>query len=229
MYNIKRGGKVNIVIAIDGPAGAGKSTISKIVASRLGINYIDTGAMYRAITYKCISQSVSIEDIKSIIEICRETDVDFRDNKIYLDGICVDDKIRSKDITQNVSDIAKIKEVREILVNIQRSIGKKSDVILDGRDVGTCIFPKSRYKFYLVASAEERGRRRYEEMKKKGEKISLEEVIEDIKKRDEIDSTREVSPLTKADDAIEIDTTHIKIEEVVDFIVNYVEGDNDGA
>ena len=212
----------NLVIAIDGPAGAGKSTISKLIAKNLGINYIDTGAMYRAITYKCIKEDIDVNDIQRVVDLCSRTDVDFVDNYIYLDGQRLNEEIRTLQVSSRVSDVAKIPQVREILLEKQREIGKRSDVILDGRDVGTHIFPDAKYKFFLNASAQERGRRRYQELIDKGQSVVLEEIIEDIKKRDYIDSTREVAPLVKADDAIEVDTTSMTIDQVVTYISDMV-------
>ncbi len=212
----------NLVIAIDGPAGAGKSTISKLIAKNLGINYIDTGAMYRAITYKCIKENIDVNDIQRVVDLCSRTDVDFVDNNIYLDGQRLDEEIRTLQVSSRVSDVAKIPQVREFLLEKQREIGKRSDVILDGRDVGTHIFPDAKYKFFLNASAQERGRRRYQELIDKGQSVALEEIIEDIKKRDYIDSTREVAPLLKADDAIEVDTTSMTIDQVVTYISDMV-------
>ena len=212
----------NLVIAIDGPAGAGKSTISKLIAKNLGINYIDTGAMYRAITYKCIKEDIDVNDIQRVVDLCSRTDVDFVDNYIYLDGQRLNEEIRTLQVSSRVSDVAKIPQVREFLLEKQREIGKRSDVILDGRDVGTHIFPDAKYKFFLNASAQERGRRRYQELIDKGQSVVLEEIIEDIKKRDYIDSTREVAPLVKADDAIEVDTTSMTINQVVTYISDIV-------
>lgn len=212
----------NLVIAIDGPAGAGKSTISKLIAKNLGINYIDTGAMYRAITYKCIKEDIDVNDIQRVVDLCSRTDVDFVDNYIYLDGQRLNEEIRTLQVSSRVSDVAKIPQVREFLLEKQREIGKRSDVILDGRDVGTHIFPDAKYKFFLNASAQERGRRRYRELIDKGQSVALEEIIEDIKKRDYIDSTREVAPLVKADDAIEVDTTSMTIDQVVTYISDMV-------
>lgn len=211
-----------LVIAVDGPAGAGKSTVSKIVAEKLGINYIDTGAMYRAVTYKCLKEGVDISDEKAVSDMAAKSDIDFRDNSIYLDGKSVNDEIRTVEVSSNVSDVAKIREVRYQMVEVQRRIGEKSSVILDGRDIGSYVFPNADYKFYLVATAEERGNRRYKEMREKGFEVNLEDVIRDIVKRDEIDSNREFAPLVKADDAIEIDTTGLGIDEVANKIIENI-------
>lgn len=211
-----------LVIAVDGPAGAGKSTVSKIVAEKLGINYIDTGAMYRAVTYKCLKEGVDISDEKAVSDMAAKSDIDFRDNSIYLDGKSVNDEIRTVEVSSNVSDVAKIREVRYQMVEVQRRIGEKSSVILDGRDIGSYVFPNADYKFYLVATAEERGNRRYKEMREKGFEVKLEDVIRDIVKRDEIDSNREFAPLVKADDAIEIDTTGLGIDEVANKIIENI-------
>ena len=211
-----------MIIAVDGPAGAGKSTISKLIAKKLNINYIDTGAMYRAVTYKCLSEGVDVKNEEAVIEVAKRTDIDFRDNNIYLDSKVVNEEIRTREVSANVSDVAKIKEVRYLMVDVQREIGTRNDVILDGRDIVSYVFPNADYKFFLVATPEERGRRRYKELCEKGFEGTLEEIIKDIEKRDEIDSNREFAPLKKADDAIEIDTTGLGIDEVVEAVVSKI-------
>ena len=212
----------NLVIAVDGPAGAGKSTIAKIVAKKLNINYIDTGAMYRAITYKCLQNGVDINNEEEVIKIAQNTDIDFRDNNLYLDKVVVTDEIRTMEVSNNVSNVAKIKEVRYLMVDVQREIGKRNSVILDGRDIGSYVFPNADFKFFLIATPEERGARRYKELTEKGYTTSLEEIINDIIKRDEIDSNREFAPLVKAEDAIEIDTTGKSITEVVESVLSKI-------
>ena len=212
----------NLVIAVDGPAGAGKSTIAKLIADELNINYIDTGAMYRAVTYKCLQNNIDINNEEEVINIAKECDIDFKDNNIYLNGNILKDEIRTMEVSNNVSNVAKIKEVRYLMVDIQRNIGKMSSVILDGRDIGSYVFPNADYKFFLVATPEERGNRRYKELINKGYDVNLEEIIKDIIKRDEIDSNREFAPLVKAEDAIEIDTTGKNIDEVVNSVLSKI-------
>ena len=212
----------NLVIAVDGPAGAGKSTISKLIADKLNINYIDTGAMYRAVTYKCLQNNIDINNEEEVINMAKECDIDFKDNNIYLNGNILKDEIRTMEVSNNVSNVAKIKEVRYLMVDIQRNIGKMSSVILDGRDIGSYVFPNADYKFFLVATPEERGNRRYKELINKGYDVNLEEIIKDIIKRDEIDSNREFAPLVKAEDAIEIDTTGKNIDEVVSSVLSKI-------
>ena len=212
----------NLVIAIDGPAGAGKSTIAKIIAKELNINYIDTGAMYRAVALKCLQNNINIEDENAVIELAKETEIDFKDNNIYLDGNIVNEEIRSIEVTNNVSNVAKIKEVRFLMVDVQREIGTRNSVILDGRDIGSYVFPNADYKFFLIATPEERGNRRYKELIEKGVEVKLQDVIDDIIRRDEIDSSREFAPLVKAADAIEIDTTGKSIEDVVKSVLEKI-------
>src|SRR5699024_5616848 len=212
----------NLVIAVDGPAGAGKSTIAKLIAEKLNINYIDNGVMYRAITYKCLQNNIDINNEKEVINIAKDCEIDFKDNNIYLNGEILTDEIRTMEVSNNVSNVAKIKEVRYLMVDVQRNIGKVSSVILDGRDIGSYVFPNADYKFFLIATPEERGNRRYKELVNKGYNVNLEEIIKDIIKRDEIDSNREFAPLVKAEDAIEIDTTGKSINEVVQSVLSKI-------
>lgn len=215
-----------LTIAIDGPAGAGKSTVAKLIAKKLDITYIDTGSMYRALTYKLLEQKIDLNNIPEIINILENTDIDFKNNHIFLDGNMVDNKIRSNNINNNVSLVAKIKEVREKLVNIQRNISKNNDIIMDGRDIGSYVLPDAHFKFYITATSEERGRRRYEELIKEYSNISLTDIIEEIKRRDRIDKTRDIAPLIKTKDAIEIDTTNKNISKVVGIILDYIKDTN---
>jgi len=210
-------------IAIDGPAGAGKSTIAKIVANKLGFEYVDTGAMYRAYTLKVICNNLDPKNSSDVLSILNDTDIDFIDNHIYLDNEIVDEEIRSNSISKQVSYIASIKEVRSKMVEIQQEISKRRSVVMDGRDITTVVLPNANYKFYVTASVEERGRRRFLELQSKGIKdITLDEVIADIATRDEIDSNRVESPLRKTEDSILVDTTNLNIEESVDRIISIV-------
>ena len=209
-------------IAIDWPSGAGKSTIAKAVAKKLGIDYIDTGAMYRAIGYKMREEGVSPDDGEALTRLLESTDIDFVNGDIILDGTVVNDKIRTSDISQRASECSALPEVREKLVQLQRSMGEKKSVIMDGRDIATNVLKDAQYKFFLTASAEERADRRYKELVEKGERISYDEVLEDIKKRDHNDMTRKLNPLRKADDALEVDYTGLSVEEVIDKILKEI-------
>lgn len=160
-----------LIIAVDGPAGAGKSTIAKRIAEILELEYIDTGAMYRALTLKVIRAGIDPEDTENILKLMETTSIYFKDNHIYLDGTTVDNEIRKKIVNNNVSVISKIKEVRENMVHLQRSLAESSNLIMDGRDIGTVVLPNANYKFFITASIEERGRRRYKELLEKEEKI----------------------------------------------------------
>lgn len=209
-------------VAIDGPSGAGKSTIAKAVAKKLGIDYIDTGAMYRAIGYKMREEGIEAEDRNRLADMLDNTDIDFVDGDIILDGIVVNDKIRTPDISKRASVCSAIPEVREKLVELQRGMGAKKSVIMDGRDIATNVLRDAQYKFFLTASAEERADRRYKELLEKGEEVTFEEVLDDIRKRDHNDMTRKLNPLRKADDALEVDTTGLSIEEVIDHILKEI-------
>jgi len=210
-----------MIVAIDGPAGAGKSTVAKILAKRLGFLYIDTGAMYRALTLKALDNNIDISDERKINELALETNIDLRSNSdgslsVFLDNKDVSLEIRRPRITQHVSDVSKIKGVRQVLVKMQRELGKKGNCVLEGRDIGTVVFPHAEKKFFIDASANVRVNRRFKELKVVNQNIAEDDVARDLSNRDKIDSTREVSPLRKAEDAIYIDTTELSIEEVVE-------------
>jgi CMP/dCMP kinase len=216
----------NFAIAIDGPAGAGKSTIAKKVSDILNIEYIDTGAMYRALTYKVLKQKIDIKDKESIINLLRNTDINFINGSVYLDNKIIDEEIRFNDVSKNVSYIAIIEEVRKELVNKQRLMSKEKSIIMDGRDIGTVVLPNAEYKFFITASVEERAKRRYKDLLNSGEENNIKNLILEIKKRDAIDSNRKNSPLKRAKDSILLDTTDKTIDESINFIVSYVHGGN---
>ncbi len=202
-------------IAIDGPSGAGKSTIAKAVAKALDIDYIDTGAMYRAIGYKMDKGGIPFEESDALDAMLEATDIDFVSGDIILDGEVVNSLIRTPEVSMLASQCSQLASVRTKLVEIQRGMGQKKSIIMDGRDIGTNVLKDAEYKIYLTASAEERASRRFKELQQKGETQTYEEVLEDIKQRDYNDMNRELNPLRKADDAIEVDTTGMNIDEVV--------------
>ena len=204
-------------IAIDGPAGSGKSTVAKKIAEKLNIIYIDTGAMYRAITLK-------LKDIdkKFYEEACNNTNIEFINNKIFLDGKDVSSQIRSEEISKLTSDISKIDFVRKKLVSIQKEIADKNSVVMEGRDITTVVLPDADYKFYLNASPEIRAKRRTLQLKEKGLNADYEEILRDIKKRDNNDIKRENSPLKVADDAIVIDSSNLTADESIEKILSYI-------
>ena len=202
-----------MIIAIDGPAGSGKSTIAKLIAEDLGLVYLDTGAMYRLVTLKALNDGI-LGNLDKIIKMLDDLRIDIKKNGFYLDDTNVSEEIRKPIVSENVSDIAAIREVREKMVDLQRKFSESKNVILDGRDIGTVVFPNADVKIFLIADAKERSNRRYRELVAKGENVKIEEIYENILKRDKIDSTRKESPLKKANDAIEVDTTSKNIEEV---------------
>lgn len=209
-------------VAIDGPSGAGKSTIAKSVAKKLGIDYIDTGAMYRAVGYKMKQEGIGTDDLDELETMLAETDIDFVKGDIILDGKIVNDVIRTSEISQMASKCSAIPMVREKLVDIQRGMGSRKSVIMDGRDIGTNVLKDAEYKFFLTASAEERAERRHKELLEKGENITFEEVLRDIKERDHNDMTRALNPLRKAEDALEVDTTGLDIDQVTELVLKEV-------
>lgn len=214
----------NLIVAIDGPAGSGKSTIAKLIAKKYNFTYIDTGAMYRMITLYLLEEKIDFENLKEIEDILNNhINLDMKENKFFLNNKDVSQEIREPIISENVSKIASIKIVRDNLVSLQRKIASNKNVILDGRDIGTVVFPNAQVKIFLIASVEERANRRYKEFLEKNISISYEEVLKSLKERDFIDSTRKESPLVKAKDAIELDTTNLNLQEVVDFISSKID------
>ena len=214
-----------MVIAIDGPAGSGKSTTAKNVAEKLGFIHINTGAMYRGIALKCIQEDVNIEDTSQLNHLLAHTKLEFAaegELTLFMDGVNISAEITSVQVTDFVSQVSAIPEVREKLVQCQRKMAEGLNVVLEGRDIGTVVFPKAEHKYFLVADIHERAIRRKKEMEIKGEVISLEELITEMLERDRKDSSRKHSPLKKAEDAVEIDTTGISIAEQVNRIVEIV-------
>lgn len=212
-----------MIVAIDGPAGSGKSTIAKLVAKKLGFVYLDTGAMYRALTLKSIWEDVENTDEENLIKLAGALDFHFDpEGQVYLDSKDVTEDIRTQEIVRRISPICKIPEVRDYLVTLQRKIAGESDVVTEGRDTTTVGFPNAEVKIYLCASVEERAKRRLKDFQAKGVETDLETVKADVEKRDHADMSREVGPLVKADDAYELDTTALTIEQVVEGIMEQV-------
>ena len=209
-------------IAIDGPSGAGKSTIAKELAKALCIDYIDTGAMYRAVAYKMLQKRIDLSEKDAIKVMLKNTDINFSKGETVLDGKVISDQIRTPEISRLASTVSALTEVREKLVASQRDMGSTKSVIMDGRDIGTNVFPKAKYKFFLTASVEERARRRWQELKEKGQPMDLSQVVADIEERDRNDSMRTLNPLRKAEDAVVLDTTGFSIEEVTAFILKMI-------
>lgn len=205
----------NYIIALDGPSGSGKSTIANLLANKLKISYLNTGSMYRALTLYFLENNIKKSD-NIDIKILKKINIDINEDKVFLNGKDVSQEIRDKKVTENVSWVSSIPIVREYLVEMQRNISKNKSIILDGRDIGTVVFPDAKYKFYLDASSFVRAKRRFEqnEIDK-----SFEEIKKDIEKRDYLDSHREISPLKKAEDAIEIDSSDLTIDQTIEKIL----------
>ena len=212
-------------VAIDGPAGAGKSTIANMVADKLKIEYIDTGAMYRALTLKVLNVNKDPKNTSEVVQIMKITEIDFENNQILLDGKNVDEEIRDNLVSTNVSYVSQYKEVRDQMVLLQQKMAKTKSIIMDGRDITTVVLPDAEFKFFITASIEERAKRRYIELLNKGyTKSTYKQIFDEIRTRDEIDSNREISPLSIADDAYVLDNTDKSIDESVDIIVSMVKG-----
>jgi len=212
----------NYIIALDGPAGSGKSTIAKVIAKNFGLTYLDTGAMYRMVALYILENNIDFNNVADVENILNNIKVDIIDDKFILNGKDVSLEIRTPEVTKIVSPVSAIKAVRVKLVDLQREISKGKKVILDGRDIGTVVFPNADLKIFLVASPEERAKRRVKDYASKGIIEDFETVLKDILERDHTDSTRKESPLKKAEDAIEVDTSFLNIEESVQTISNLI-------
>lgn len=212
----------NYIIALDGPAGSGKSTIAKVIAKNFGLTYLDTGAMYRMVALYILENNIDFNNVADVENILNNIKVDIIDDKFILNGKDVSLEIRTPEVTKIVSPVSAIKAVRVKLVDLQREISKGKKVILDGRDIGTVVFPNADLKIFLVASPEERAKRRVKDYASKGIIEDFETVLKDILERDHTDSTRKESPLKKAEDAIEVDTSFLNIEESVQAISNLI-------
>lgn len=215
--------KRNLVIAIDGPAGSGKSTTARLVADRLGLLHIDTGAMYRAVTLKVLERGLSPHDSDAVSSLIDSTTVELRRTdsslRVLLDGKDVTDRIRDPDVTRAVSAVSRIRRVRQAMVERQRAMGASQGVVLEGRDIGTVVFPDADLKIFLVASLDARARRREKELAEKGITVTRPGLMKEIEERDRLDSTREESPLRRAADALELDTSALSIQQQVAFVV----------
>lgn len=210
-----------MIIAIDGPAGSGKSTTSKLVAEKLGISHLDTGSMYRAVTLYFIENQYSIDQV-DIDGIMESIDIEISDESVFLNGKDVTNKLRDPKVSSLVSDISSLQKVRFKMVELQRKISKNRSIVIDGRDIGTVVFPDAEFKFFITASIEVRANRRFDELKTLNSDITLDEILRQIEKRDHFDSTRVNSPLKKASDAIIIDTTRLSIDGQVNMILETI-------
>ena len=213
-----------MIVAIDGTAGSGKSTTAKGVAEKLGFLYLDTGAMYRAATAAVLSASIDSDDESAVSDCVETIEIDFDESGrlIFLNGMDVSQTIRGREVTQNVSAVSAYPRVRKRMVAMQREIAGYRDFVVEGRDIGTVVFPNANFKFFIVASIEERAKRRQKDLAGLGIEQTVNDIVKNLKRRDALDSSREVSPLTKSEDAVEVDTTSMTIEQQIDLIVTHV-------
>ena len=212
-----------MIIAIDGPSASGKSTTAKGIAKKLKILHIDTGAMYRAITYVLKNDRIVYKNKKILSDYLKRVEISFNNqNEVCLNGTCISKDIRSKAVTEMVSNISALDLVRKKMVLSQRKIAQNRDCILDGRDIGSVVFPNAEYKFFLDAKIEDRAKRRLKEFSSYGEKITYQEVIDQLKNRDRLDSTRKISPLIRSKDAILIDTSKLTIKQQIEKIISFI-------
>ena len=219
-----------MVIAIDGPAGSGKSTVAKIVAEKLRFRYIDTGSMYRAVAWKSLLKNVDLSNKEMVAEIAHNVEIDLVPEEggqsVFVDGENATNQLKQEKISRAAAVVAAQPMIREIMTKKQRELGNQGDVVMDGRDIGTVVFPQAEKKFFLDAEPKERGRRRFDELKTKNQEANLDlaTIIEQVKQRDYEDRTRKIAPLRQADDAISIDTTHLDISQVVDQVMKEIGG-----
>lgn len=206
-------------ICLDGPSGSGKSTLAKALAKALDITYLDTGAMYRALTYHCLEAGIDVTDEASVVAALEGFELKMDKGSVQVNGVDVSEAIRMERISQNVSAVSSYGAVRDAMVDLQRKIAAGQPIVMDGRDIGTVVLPQAPFKFFIVASAQERARRRFEEQKAKGLDVSFETILADMERRDHLDSTREIAPLKPAADAVHIDTSNLSIDAVVEKIL----------
>ncbi|MEI8348777.1 MAG: (d)CMP kinase [Candidatus Omnitrophota bacterium] len=204
-----------MIIAIDGPAGSGKTTIAKLLSRKLSISYLDTGATYRALTLKALENNIDVKNEAALVAVAKKLVIRFEGQKVYLNEKDVSGQIRTPLIDKNISAVVEHKAVRQVMVALQRSIASHGDFVVEGRDITTVVFPQAEYKFYLDADPAIRANRRHKELESKGVTLDFKEVKQDLYKRDEADKTRKIGALTVASDAVYIDTTHLNIDEVV--------------
>lgn len=214
---------MKLTIAIDGPAGAGKSTIAKLISDKYNLMYINTGLMYRAVTYTALQQGIHPEEVSKLRDLIISSNMYFNDDRIIVNEIDITDELKMPCINTNVSAYAAVPEVRKLLVYMQQKMADKFNVIMDGRDIGTVVLKNASFKFFITASPETRARRRCKELLENGINVDLDSILKDIIKRDYIDSNREINPLSKAPDALLIDTSDIGINEVIEKISKYIE------